>query len=115
MPLIQVHLNTDGPENLEAFQGALSELLAKGVGKSEDYVMTRISSDEAISFARSTEPAAYVEVKNIGTMSPDQTASLSESICGAIATHANVPGDRVYIEFSDAQRHLWGWNGRNFA
>ena len=115
MPMIQVHLNTNPPADLSAFQNALSEVVASGVGKSEDYVMTRVASNESISFARTTEPAAYVEVKNIGTMSPEQTADLSQRICAALESHAQVAGDRVYIEFADAQRHLWGWNGRTFA
>lgn len=115
MPLIQVHLNTAEPGDLTAFQNKLSEVVATGVGKSEEYVMTRVACNEAITFAQSQEPAAYVEVKNIGTMSHEQTASMSESICAAIADHTHVPGDRVYIEFADAQRHLWGWNGRTFA
>ena len=115
MPLIQVHLNTAEPGDLPAFQNKLSEVIAAGVGKSEEYVMTRVASNEAITFAQSSEPAAYVEVKNIGTMSEEQTASMSESICAAITNHANVPIDRIYIEFADAQRHLWGWNGRTFA
>ena len=115
MPLIQVHINTDAPENLSGFQNSLSEVVAAGVGKSENYVMTRVAANEAISFGRSTDPAAYVEVKNIGTLTSAQTQELSENICKAIEMCTTVKSDRIYIEFADAQRHLWGWNGRTFA
>ena len=115
MPLIQVHLNTNAPDNLSEFQNTLSEVVATGVDKSENYVMTRVAANQAISFGRSTEPAAYVEVKNIGTLTPTQTGELSGKICKAIEACTAVKSDRIYIEFADAQRHLWGWNGRTFA
>ncbi|MEW8510880.1 MAG: hypothetical protein AB2608_08600 [Candidatus Thiodiazotropha sp.] len=25
-----------------------------------------------------------------------------------------IPAERVYIEFSSAERHLWGWNATTF-
>ena len=115
MPLIQVHLNTDAPSELSTFQNRLSELVAAGVGKPEQYVMTRISANQAISFARSDAPAAYIELKSIGTMTPAQTQGLAETLCAAICDATAVPSDRIYIEFADAERHLWGWNNKTFA
>ena len=115
MPLIQVHLNTAAPVELTEFHNQLSELIAQGIGKPEDYVMTRISANESLCFARSNEPAAYVEVKNIGNMTATQTSSLSQKICQAIRDSAGIPPDRVYIEFCNAKRHLWGWNSKTFA
>ena len=32
----------------------------------------------------------------------------------AMQTHLGVPADRVYIEFADAKRHMWGWDGGTF-
>ncbi|RLD31936.1 MAG: hypothetical protein DRI73_07875 [Bacteroidetes bacterium] len=26
----------------------------------------------------------------------------------------NIPKERVYIEFSSAERHMFGWNGKTF-
>ena len=115
MPLIQVHLNTTAPAELTEFHNQLSEVVAQGMGKPEDYVMTRVSANESLCFARSKEPAAYVEVKNIGNMEAAQTASLSHEICQAIQQATEVTPERIYIEFSNAERHLWGWNGKTFA
>ena len=115
MPLIQVHLNTDAPSNLPAFQNRLSELVSQGLGKPEQYVMTRVCTNEAISFARTDSPAAYIELKSIGTMSPEQTQGLALQICTAVTDATDVSADRIYIEFADAERHLWGWNNKTFA
>ena len=115
MPLIQVHLNTPAPAQLPEFHNKLSGILSRGLGKPEDYVMTRISADESLCFARNTEPAAYVEVKNIGNMTAAQTASLSHDICEAIEQATAIKPERVYIEFSNIKRHLWGGNSKNFA
>lgn len=55
-----------------------------------------------------------LEVKNIGKMTPEQTKSMSQDFCQEIKDKLGVPPNRIYIEFANAERSLWGWNGGTF-
>jgi len=117
MPLIKVQSSVSAPEK-DKIQKLLSELsasLAKHLGKPESYVMTAFEADITMSFAGNFDPVAYVEVKSIGTMKPEQTKAMSQDFCDRINQKLGIPTNRIYIEFADADRHMWGWNNSTFA
>ncbi|NEO38226.1 MAG: hypothetical protein F6J94_23380 [Moorea sp. SIO1F2] len=117
MPLIKVQTSIDAPESA-AVEGLLKNLsgkLAEHVGKPEAYVMTAFEPGVAMTFAGSFDPVCYVEIKNIGTMKPTQTKAMSQDFCKTINETLGVALNRIYIEFADAQRHMWGWNGSTFG
>lgn len=116
MPLIQVFTSVDvPPDRVSALLGALSITLATHLAKPERYVMTRLAPPAPMTFGGSDAPACYAEVKNIGTMTPEQTEKLSAAISAQLGAALGVPADRTYIEFSDAKPHLWGYDGSTFA
>ncbi|MEM9772002.1 MAG: phenylpyruvate tautomerase MIF-related protein [Cyanobacteria bacterium P01_D01_bin.73] len=118
MPLIKVQTSLPSPESSEvnALLKKLSAELSKQLGKSEAYVMTAFTSDIPMTFGGSSdEPTCFIEIKNIGTMTPDQTQSMSQAFCQHLESTLGIAKQRTYIEFADAERHLWGWNGRTFA
>ena len=114
MPLLKISTNQSLDE--DAVQTLLSEAsaaVAQMLGKPEQYVMVDVSAGRAMSFAGSSAPLAYLELKSIG-LPGDRTADLSARLCALVSKHLGVSGERVYIEFADAERHLWGWNGATF-
>ena len=117
MPLIKVQTNVaDIPQaDAQALLDSLSNLLAETLGKSEAYVMTMLEPTTTMTFGGSPEPASYMEIKNIGTMTNAQTQTISEAACELAHQHLGVSPERTYLEFNDAQRHLWGWNSKTFA
>ena len=117
MPLIKVQTNTAQPHEdaTQQLLRDLSSMLADTLGKSEAYVMTMLEPSCPMTFGGSNEPACYMEVKNIGNMTAEQTQQISETACTCVEKHLRVAPSRTYIEFNDAQRHLWGWNSKNFA
>jgi phenylpyruvate tautomerase len=117
MPLCQVLTNVQPPTPAtgEALLGDLSRLLAARFGKPERWVMTALQPGLAMTFGGTDGPTAFVTVKNIGTMKPDETLALSEAICRLVETALGVSPKRIYVEFTDAVGHLWGWNGGTFA
>ena len=117
MPLIQVFTSAATPpgDGGRALLGDLSGLLAERFGKPERWVMTCLVPGLAMTFAGAPAPAAFVAVKNIGKMTPEDTAFLSREICDRLARGLDVARDRIYIEFSDAVDYRWGWNGDTFA
>ncbi|MBT6180217.1 MAG: hypothetical protein HOI23_23450 [Deltaproteobacteria bacterium] len=117
MPLIKVQTNVSevSGHSSELLLRGLSQLLAEVLEKSEDYVMTVLEPQSLMTFGGSPEPASYMEIKNIGTMTSEQTQRISAAACALVKEHLGVEPGRVYLEFNDAQRHLWGWNSKNFA
>lgn len=117
MPLCQVLTNVPSlaPAAERALLSELSRLCADRFGKPERWVMTCLVPGVAMTFGGTVAPTALVAVKNIGTLTPDDTAALSREICEHLATTLAVPPDRIYIQFTDAVDYLWGWNGGTFA
>jgi len=116
MPLIQVFTSAAAPaDGAKGLLGELSKLAAARFGKPERWVMTCLVPDLAMTFAGDRAPAAFVAVKNIGEMTPDDTAALSKEICARVAKALGVAFDRIYIDFRDAVGTMWGWNGETFG
>lgn len=117
MPLIHVFTSAEAPNasRTQALLKALSARLAQHFNKPERYVMTCLTPRAHMTFGGSDEPACYVEVKNIGIMTPQLTRAMSADLCEQLNNALGVPINRIYIEFADEQQHLWGYDGRTFA
>ena len=117
MPFIKVQasVTTPTPTAVKELLKSLSAKLANHLGKPESYVMTAFEPGVAMSFAGTCDqPVCYVEVKSIGKMKPAQTEAMSQDFCQQIQDNLGVPLNRIYIEFADAERTMWGWNGSTF-
>lgn len=116
MPLIKIKTSVQSPDRakIDNLLKTLSAKLAKHLGKPESYVMTAFESDVPMTFAGTLDPVCYIEIKNIGGMSADQTKSMSQDFCQAIGDELGVPPNRTYIEFAGAERSMWGWNSGTF-
>lgn len=114
MPLLKILTNQslDQAQQQQLLSDA-SQLVASELGKPENYVMVAIEPPVPMSFAGNTEPTAYLELKSIG-LPESKTAGLSSALCGLIEKITGIKKDRVYIEFADAPRAMWGWNGGTF-
>lgn len=117
MPLIKVQTSLPTPEkaSVETMLKQLSASLASHTRKPESYVMTAFEGDVPMTFGGSTDPVCYVEVKSVGSFSPDQTRAMSQDFCQQISDAIGVPTNRIYIEFADAKGYLWGWNSSTFG
>ncbi|MCW4293115.1 MAG: phenylpyruvate tautomerase MIF-related protein [Candidatus Thiodiazotropha taylori] len=52
-------------------------------------------------------------MKSIG-LPVDRTGDFSKLLCLLMQKQLQISEERVYIEFSSAERHLWGWNSATF-
>ncbi len=116
MPLVKVFTSVEpkSPEAAEAWLEELSRTVAEQLGKPERWVMTCLLPKTTMTFGGTGAPACYVEVKSIGKLTPSTTKALSAEICKLTKKALGVPPDRTYIEFADAQPHLWGYDGGTF-
>ena len=88
-------------------------MVAEQLGKPERYVMTSVETNTAMQFAGSDEPLAYLELKSIG-LPESITAGTSKALCDLVSAQTGISPERIYIEFTDAPRKMWGWNGGTF-
>lgn len=114
MPLLKIETNqaveADARSRLIA---AASQQVAALLGKPERYVMVSLQENPAMLFGGSNDPLAYLELKSIG-LPESRTAELSRALAELMHSELGLPADRVYIEFADAPRSMWGWNGGTF-
>jgi phenylpyruvate tautomerase PptA (4-oxalocrotonate tautomerase family) len=112
MPVLTLTTNSDVDISTGVL-GKFSSGVAEMLGKHESYVMVQLQHNAMMLFAGSDAPLAYAELKSIA-LPQEHTADFSARLCSLIASELNIPENRIYIEFSDLQRHLFGWSGKTF-
>ena len=118
MPLLQINSNLPQiePSILNEIHLSGAEILADQIGKSIEYVMVIINTNSSLSFAQDSKTsAAYLEVKNVGELDPNKTQRMSKMLSELVSKKLGICPTRIYIEFQQSERHLWGWNGATFA
>jgi len=114
MPYLMIQTNqTIDATASKSLLAAASKLVAAELGKPENYVMVALEAEVPMLFAGTDAPLAYLELKSIG-LPENKTAALSKALCGLIEQSTSISQDRIYIEFADATRAMWGWNGATF-
>lgn len=116
MPLIRVTSNQSLPSaQAGAFLANLSRVVSELFEKPERWVMTCLDPVATMTFAGSDEPAAYVEVKNIGPLDAALADRVSELVCAAVGQALGVAAHRIYVEMTAADGARWGWDGGTFG
>ena len=112
MPLLEITTNTM-VENSHVLAERASKLTAELLAKPESYVMVKIHPEQTLIFAGTSEPAAHIKLKSLG-LPEDNTTDFSAKLCAFISSELNISSQRIYIEFSNPERHMWGWDGKTF-
>lgn len=115
MPLLKITTSISPNAEHGKLLANLSQLCADRLGKPESYVMTAIEHPALMTFAGTTEAACYVELKNVGRFTEGLTQQLSAELCERLSSGLGVAKNRIYIEFTDAEGYLWGYDGETFA
>ncbi|HED16259.1 MAG TPA: hypothetical protein ENI64_05525 [Gammaproteobacteria bacterium] len=110
--LIQTNKRIDTDQQADILTEA-SHCVAEQLGKPESYVMVSLKHSEPMMFASSDAPLAYLELKSI-SLPENSTAQISKALCQLIHDRLSIDTSRIYIEFSSAERHMWGWNEATF-
>ena len=118
MPLLKIQTNYHEipSSNLKTLQDEGAKILAEEIGKSLDFVMVLVEVGKSISFGGQAEQGtAFLEIKNVGSLAPELTHSISVRLCALLEDSLNISPDRCYLEFQESERHMWGWNGKTFG
>lgn len=114
MPYLKIETNvTLSHDEKEGLMAESSKLLADLLQKPEGYVMISISTDAHLMFGGTTDPCAYLEFKSLG-LAESSTTLFSEAVTRLLGAKTGIHSNRIYIEFSSPERHMWGWNGGTF-
>ena len=112
MPVLQITTNvTIG--DADALSKQASNLVAEILGKSESYVMVNINDNADLVFAGTNEPCAHLILKSLG-LPESETKAYSEKLCSFVEQQLGVSPSRIYIEFFNPERHMFGWDSRTF-
>ncbi len=114
MPYLKIQTNL--PISKKAERSVLqdaSALVAKELGKPEEFVMVALQPNTPMVFAGTDDPVAFLELKSIG-LPADKTKRLSHTLCDLINRHLGIRPERVYVKFIDVLHSMWGWKGDTF-
>ena len=115
MPLLKVETSVAlSDEKRKGLLSSLSEIVAKTIGKPEQYVMVSINSAAMLMSAKPGD-AAFVDVRSIGGLSNDVNRQLSQQVCALLKESLGIPPERVYLNFTDVEAEDWGWKGNTFG
>ena len=114
MPYLLIQTNQSVSEDqINTLMSKASKTVSEILGKPENYVMVSIQASMRMLFAGTDQDLAYVELKSIG-LPENSTPELSQALCSLINTELGIDKKRIYIEFANAERHMWGWDNRTF-
>ena len=117
MPLIQLDTSCDlsGGDKKQSVTKALSRLAADGIGKPEQYVMTCVHDNVAMTMSGQSGPCALVTVKSIGGLSKSVNQTVSAQVTQMLQKELTISQNRVYVTFEELAPTHWAWNGKTFG
>jgi len=92
-----------------------SSILADVLSKPENYIQTIFYDKQIMTFAKTFEDTAFVEIKSIGGLSSGNCQNLTRQCCMLLEQEIHIQASRIYVEFSDIKAAMFGWNNATFG
>ena len=114
MPYLKLQTNQElSKDRKQDLLEDIVSLVSKELEKPKKYVMALIEESQMMIFGSSYEPTAYVEFRSIN-LPEKRTQALSKSITHFIKSHLDIDASRIFIQFVNSERHMWGFNASTF-
>ncbi len=68
-----------------------------------------------MSFGGSLEPCASIRLVSIGGLDAKKNKASAAKLTELLGGMLGVNPDRVFIEYSEVEPHMFAWNGNTFA
>lgn len=115
MAYIRIQTNCYVDETFQdALLTALSQLVARRLGKSEAQVMITIQDSTKMCLGGTYDPAAFVELRSL-ELDAEDTTPLADAIAVDLKRYLQIPMDRVYIIFTGVTESMWAWHNNAFS
>jgi phenylpyruvate tautomerase len=116
MPLMTIRSTAEiGDVAVSEMLSACSAKLAGLLAQPEAYVMTLFDRVAGMTMAGTADPCCLVEVRSVVPFSRDQAQTVTQTICSLLAEHLDVPPKRIFLNFTDFPKAMWGFNGSILA
>jgi phenylpyruvate tautomerase PptA (4-oxalocrotonate tautomerase family) len=116
MPCLQVSTNVAlTPAQRQEAATALSSIVGSATGKPEGYVQVVVEDSVAIYFGGSADPAVFLDLRSIGSISRSQNKGTSAAITKFWSDKYGVSASRIYTSFQDSKGENWGYDGDTFG
>ncbi|MBN2419852.1 MAG: hypothetical protein JXL81_10740 [Deltaproteobacteria bacterium] len=115
MPYFSIETNqnveaADRSELMSKATGFLAEMLKKPVRA----IMVTIKPGMPYMFSGTDDPTAFVQIKAVA-LEKGKCPEFSRQVCDFIENEISVPRDRIFIEFTDLDPSIFGFNGNTLA
>ncbi len=116
MPLMTIRSAAKVDEAaVSAMLSACSVKLAELLAQPEAYVMTLFDRPASMTMAGTADPCCLVEIRSVVELTGDQTRAMAQAFCPVLAEHLGVAPNRIFLNFTDFRRAMWGFNGATLA
>ncbi|XP_043354305.1 macrophage migration inhibitory factor-like [Dermochelys coriacea] len=93
----------------------LTHQLTKALGKTAQYLVLQISTDQLLSFHGSKDPCTMCFLYSIGNIGDQENKDYSKLLCDLLNKHPKNTCRQIYISYFDTSAATVGWNHTTFA
>lgn len=116
MPMIHVQTSIAIDEEKQTnLMNNLSSAVAELLEKPESYMMVILDAESTMIMSGTPEPAAFIEVRSVGSISEQEAKNLSGKISEIVGQEIGVGAGRIYLNFQGVPGVMWGFDGRTFG
>jgi phenylpyruvate tautomerase PptA (4-oxalocrotonate tautomerase family) len=114
MPYFKIETNRELDDVArETFLSGAARFAANLLGKPEESVMVSLMPTASMRFQANENPCAYVEFKSIG-LSREKCPEYAKAIGEYLESALGIAPQRSYIEFTDIDPKMFGWDKSTF-
>lgn len=116
MPVLTIRSTAAiGEDAVASLLAAGSASLATTMGQPEAYVMTLFERADGMTMAATSDPSCLIEVRSVVELTADQTRAITGELCTLVEERLGIGPLRVFVNFTDFRRAMWGFNGSTLA
>jgi len=117
MPNLSISTNVIFPsaDTRNELMVELGKQIAEIMGKPAEYMMVTLKHADVTLGGNFRDPGAFCELFSIGAINSDTNVRVCAKICEVLQERLHIPGNRVYVVFSDIKGSNWGFNSTTFS
>jgi len=116
MPLVRIQTNISLDDSVkDNLMRSISFNVSEILQKPESYMMIIIEPDVSMTMSILSDPTAFIEVRSVGALTPEDAANLSGKLSEIMGVEAGVGAGRIYVNCFGVPGDMWGFDGRTFS
>ena len=113
MPIALIYLGQKQSDELKAeLAKEAMKILSEVIGKPIQYCSSQVLESVG-GFVGNAEPSVFIDIKSIGGLKGKQK-DLSDKFCTLIENKTKIPGNKVYMSFTEFTGENWGYDHNTF-